>query len=119
MLGITIEQLKDVVESQLCVHGDKALFIYGMEADEDYFFLLSEENTEDPIIDCVPMVESDVDGYGLQVLSEKLNEFSDKSEILCSDDNAVIRGFKLGFKAEGQFVLTLDSNELAKPTVVG
>ncbi len=33
MQRITIEQLKDVVESQLCVHGDRALFIYGMEAD--------------------------------------------------------------------------------------
>ena len=118
MKSITVEMLQDIVESQFCVHGNQALFIHNMEQDEKEFMLFAGDSVELPIFECTSKYNACESEYGIKSLLERLENIDNSLTIYCSDDNQIKKGFKLGFKSEGHFVLTLESNELEQPTVV-
>ena len=115
---MNIENLLDVVESQLCIYGNRALFVRNMESTENDFMLFSGETSDMAFFECTNKDGADISAYGLQALSEMLQTLNGNDSIYCSDDSRVLSGFQLGFKAEGRFVLTLDSTELVRPTVL-
>lgn len=116
---LNVETLKDIAQSQLIVHGNKKLFIRDNTANLEKFSLLAGESSDIAFFECVMKDESCIDENGLEVLIERLNDHDDHDVIFCSDDDSVIAGFQLGFKScdEG-FIETIDSNELAQPTII-
>jgi hypothetical protein len=111
---LTVGTLRDVVDSQLCLYGNRALF-----EPNNTFILFAGDGTEHPIIECVSHDEQcDGDG-GLEALFERLKGIEDSEIIYCSNDNQIKGQFSLGFKSSVDgFVETINSKELIQPTVV-
>ena len=110
---MTVEQLDAVVQSQLCVHGNKALFVRGMQNHESFHLVVG--NTS--ILDCVAYDESDEQEFGLGNLARRLEGLDETGEILCSSERHQVNGFQIGFRSEYDgFVETINATELLKGT---
>lgn len=128
MKMLTVEGLIDIVDSQLCLHGNRGLFI--KDVGEYYvdriveFQLFAGSGTNEPILDCCKYGDRCYGDGGLDALYHRLMEIYRKpfgySEIIhCSDDRQFINGFSIGFQSQiDGFVETLNSSELIQPTIV-
>ena len=112
---LTVADVLDIVQSQICIYGNQALFLE-VEPDNHSFDLFAGEESQEPILECVSYDERcDMDG-GLAAFAERLEEFDQDLIIYCSDDAQIATGFRIGFKGEDGFVETITSEEMSQPT---
>jgi len=110
-----VGQLASIVDSQLGLYGDKALFIRG-PADVEEFQLFVDN---DPILECYGYYEAEKEVSGLLVLSQLLVNLDHAGEVLCSCEKIQAGGFQIGFRTESEdFVETINSKELCELTNV-
>lgn len=115
--ALTVGQLVDVVSSQLCIYGNKAIFLKADIEHNKSFLLFSGAGTDNQILECVNYGDQCPDDGGLTSLLERLNELDESEVIYCSDDEQIKRGFTLGFKSSDDgFIETINSSELIQPT---
>ena len=118
MEALTVESLLDVVESQLCVHGNRALFVKDIERMDNGFMLFAGEGAVSPFFECVGLGDAELTEHGLNVLRGALRGLKGSDLVICFEAGRVQGGFEIGFRAEGRFISTIDSDELAKPLAV-
>lgn len=116
---LTVGQLTKIVDSQVCIYGNKALFLKVAIEHNETFQLFSGSSTEQPILECVSYGDHCVDDGGSQALLTRLLELDASEIIYCSDDTKINDGFSIGFKSSVDgFVETINSTELIQPTFV-
>lgn len=116
---LTVEKLQDIVESQLCIYGNRALFLKVELESYTTFQLFAGDSTQYPVLECVSHDEQCLDDGGLEALSERLIQLDGAAIIYCSDDNQFNNQFSVGFKSSiDGFVETINSSELIQPTIV-
>jgi hypothetical protein len=119
MTPITICELTDIVSSQICLHGNQALFVKAGVELFDSFQLFSGSSVEHPILDCFNYQDRCTDEGSLESLLSKLVHLDQNDIVYCSDDAQVAKGFQIGFRSTCDgFIETINSKELAQPTFV-
>lgn len=117
---LTVEKLLDIVQSQLCVHGNRAVFVEPNDKlDDANIFTLFAGGVD--IVECVAYSESapnDTEEYGLEVIAARLSELDESAIIEFTHNTPMDVGFRIGFKAEGRFVETINHKELQPQTTV-
>jgi hypothetical protein len=115
MSHLTVEQLNDVIQSQLCLYGNLPLVV-SPNGDAPEFFELFVG--EDSLLECVCAQDS-IEEYGLEAVAERLSKMNDNAIILSSHNTPFDSGFRIGIKTkEDGFVTTIFSKELIQPTKV-
>jgi hypothetical protein len=108
-----VSDLKDIIQSQLCVHGDHALYFRNREPDKPAFTLRANGKL---VLDCegFGVAIENIGEYGLKAVAARLDKIDEEVEITCGDEEIQMMGFDIGFvsKYEG-FVQVIDSNELS------
>lgn len=112
---MTVEQLEDIVQSQLCVHGNNPLFLRNNLGQDSFQLFVGGKS----ILECVPYDETDKEEYGLQVLANRLTGLDSAAPILCSNEQIQAKGFQIGYlSVEDGFVETINSTELLGVTII-
>jgi hypothetical protein len=111
---MTVANLADIVQSQLCLYGDKALFARVAIKSEDFMLFVGTE----PILECVNYIDSNKEDHGLKRLCSLLDLLDDDEQIICSSEYIQQHGFTIGFRTDEGFIQTLNSNELVQLTEV-
>jgi hypothetical protein len=116
MKHLTVAALNDIAQSQLCLYGNKPLFIFG-EFDEPITFKLYVG--EESILECVNHDETCIDVYGLQAVADRLDKMDENAIINASYGAPFLQGFRVGLKSkEDGFIELFNSTELIQPTRV-
>lgn len=104
---LTVEQLHDIVESQLCVHGNQSLV---------FIPSASAPNVEAPdLLVGKTTVIGRSESVNLAMVAERLSKMNDSAVIQSSNKASLESGFLIGFKTKiDGFVETINSNELIK-----
>ena len=111
---MTVAGLVDIVQSQLALYGDKALFIRSnIEAEEFQLFVGNA-----PILECVNYGDVSVEEHGLSVLAETLDSLHGEEHVICSCETIQKSCFVIGFRSDEGFIETIHSNELVQLTDV-
>lgn len=90
--NMTAADLFDIVQSQICVHGNKAVFLRADEQEKFVFWAGDKE-----IFECVNYDEKELAVCSLEAISNALAVVSMDELILCSSSEAQKRGFQIGF----------------------
>ena len=118
-MTMNVETLLDIVESQLILHGNKRLFIYRESRPLETFSLLAGESSDAPIFECATKHDTSIEEHSLAVLAERLADIDDQALICCSDDQAILTGFSVGFQSlEDGYIETINSTEVLQPTIL-
>ncbi|WP_045391845.1 hypothetical protein [Vibrio rotiferianus] len=119
MSYLTVEDLLDIVDSQAILYGDRAVFVklpsQCQEVSSD-FFLHADGKL---IIEAGGTGEACKEDNGLVVIEKRLESLEPSLMIECSHNAPMTTGFALGFKADGQFVEVIHSNEIEPPVACG
>jgi hypothetical protein len=114
-VSMTVESLIDIVESQICLYGNKCLFVRSEEEVIPFQLCVGDK----VILECVGY-EDRCDAEGrLTHLADRLRELDDSATILCSSELIQKNGFQIGIRSSiDGFVETISSTELMETTYV-
>jgi len=110
--NMTAGELFDIAQSQICLHGNKAVFVRTDEQEQLVFW-----SGDKAIFECVNYDEKELSVCSLETIANALEGGNMNELVLCSSNEAQKRGFQIGFKSEGQFIEVLNSLELAATTI--
>lgn len=113
---LTVEQLEDVVQSQLCVHGDRAIFLQSSDSDQPNDVAISLFANDQLILDSIPQSHLHSDQSSLEVVAKRLEHLEPDTILEYSRNSNTNLVFELGFMAEARFTQVACSEEL-KPTI--
>ena len=115
IINMTVECLSGIVESQICIYGNKSLFV---RSDDEVipFQLCVGDNI---ILECVGYEDRCDEEGRLTPLSDILRELDASAAILCSSELIQKNGFQIGIRSSiDGFIETISSTELMEPTYV-
>lgn len=116
MANLTVGDLKNYVDNQLCLHGNKKVFVLPEQPENQVFELYAGH---DSIVECMNFDEACLGECGLIVIEERLSTMEDSLIISSSFGTPFKTGFQLGVRsAIDGFVELINSEELVKPTEV-
>ncbi|GLO64166.1 hypothetical protein MACH09_46740 [Vibrio sp. MACH09] len=106
---LTVEQLEDIIQSQLCVYGNLAVFIKIKNNNGE--FTISIHANDRLILDSTSQ-----SNFSLETIAKRLKNLEPDTVIEYSHDSTTNLVFELGFMAEGRFIQVTCLGEL-KPTI--
>ncbi|WP_025562871.1 hypothetical protein [Psychromonas sp. SP041] len=110
---LNVLELKDIVESQLCVHGDHKIFILP-DTQHSIFLTVNNQN----VMDCLNENDSCINENSLQHLLNELQHLDDDAPIGLSNSEDISADFAIGFKSDEGFVETINASEIYIDTIL-
>ena len=119
--AMTVAQLKDIIDSQIIIYGNAALFVRNKH-DFDSFTLFAGDEA---VLECFGYDEADPVENGLSATLARLNELetegaiTEATKISCDDGDIQNEDFEIGFISNSDgFVQTVSLSELEIDTQV-
>jgi len=110
-IPITVDKLRDVIESQRCLYGDAPVVVRPEPANP--FFIKAANHY---ILDCQRDVDMAEDGITLKTLSEALKGLPGHARVMSED--RIRNNTEIGFYSpEEGFVATLMANEIGRKRI--
>ena len=113
---LTVAALMDVVQSQLCVHGNHKLFVKPSSTRD--FFLFVNDSASGQVLNCQDFNDSCIQESSLTLLAKRLEAFDDSDAVSVSTMDAFSREFQIGFKSDEGFIETIHSSELTQDVLM-